>query len=213
MLLENSLWDMQPAWRLQQSPLHLPKDLFSLAHADLVFAAPLGNSVHPPAKRCWPNVKSKRRWRKGYYTFSVRVVSEKRNIMLKTGGGQRESKAGCCVWQASLGNWLHLTNEYRKSLKNTTESCFLAPKMQQKCQRKRKNDFNFNGIEIRGKTQTNSHRHAVFCNVFNGLLQRKGFLFGLNGLPAWQSQACLFTRVRYSFAVFFIWFCSFFLCE
>ena len=27
MLLENSLWDMQPAWRLQQSPLHLPKDL------------------------------------------------------------------------------------------------------------------------------------------------------------------------------------------
>ena len=97
--------------------------------------------------------------------------------------------------------------------KSTTESCFLAPKMQQKCQRKRKNDFNFNGIEIRGKTQTNSHRHAVFCNVFNGLLQRKGFLFGLNGLPAWQSQACLFTRVRYSFAVFFIWFCSFFLCE
>ena len=118
MLLENSLWDMQPAWRLQQSPLHLPKDLFFLAHADLVFAAPLENSVHPPAKRCWPNVKSKRRWRKGYYTFSVRVVSEKRNIMLKT-GGQMESKAGCCVWQASLGNWLHLTNEYRKSLTKT----------------------------------------------------------------------------------------------
>ena len=138
MLLENSLWDMQPAWRLQQSPLHLPKDLFSLAHADLVFAAPLENSVHPPAKRCWPNVKSKRRWRKGYYTFSVRVVSEKRNIMLKT-GGQRESKAGCCVWQASLGNWLHLTNEYRKSLKKHnwimlfgTENATKMPKKKEK---------------------------------------------------------------------------------
>ena len=142
MLLENSLWDMQPAWRLQQSPLHLPKDLcfgscrYCLCCTTWKLGAPSSQTLL--AKR---EVKTEMEKGLLYFQRSCRV--RKKKYYVENWGGLRESKAGCCVWRASLGNWLHLTNEYRKRLKKHNSIMLFGTENATKMPKKKEKRFQF----------------------------------------------------------------------
>ena len=163
MLLENSLWDMQPAWWLQQSPLHLPNDLLfgacgsCLCCATWKLGAPFSQTLL--AKR-----EGQKGGKGGCYTFSVRVVSDKkRNIMLKNGGKWR-AKLAAASGKRALATWLYLTNEYRKNLKNTTESCF----WHRKCNTKAKEKGETISISMGLKSEEHTNQLPSPCR----LLQR-----------------------------------------